>query len=46
VLYHGTPAANVPSIMEHGLRSRSRHHVHLSPDVATARVVGGRRSPK
>ena len=27
-----------------GLRSRSRHHVHLSRDVATALVVGRRRS--
>lgn len=43
-LYHGTPAENLPSIMRDGLRPRSRHHVHLSPDVATALVVGRRRS--
>jgi putative RNA 2'-phosphotransferase len=44
VLYHGTPAGNLTSILKHGLRSKSRHHVHLSPDVATAEVVGRRRS--
>lgn len=44
ILYHGTPAANVQPIMKDGLRSRSRHHVHLSTDVPTALVVGRRRS--
>ncbi|MCA2212885.1 RNA 2'-phosphotransferase [Jidongwangia harbinensis] len=44
VLYHGTPSANLPSILRDGLRPGSRHHVHLSPDVATALVVGRRRS--
>ena len=44
ILYHGTPAANVESIMKDGLRSRSRHYVHLSMDVPTALVVGRRRS--
>ena len=44
VLFHGTPRANLPSIMREGLRPRSRHHVHLSPDVPTALVVGRRRS--
>ncbi len=43
-LYHGTPAANLPSILRDGLRPRSRHHVHLSPDTATAVKVGRRRS--
>ena len=43
-LYHGTPAANLPSIMADGLRPGSRDHVHLSPDTATAVKVGGRRS--
>jgi putative RNA 2'-phosphotransferase len=44
-LYHGTPRANVESIMRDGLRPGSRHHVHLSPDTDTATRVGGRRSP-
>jgi putative RNA 2'-phosphotransferase len=44
ILYHGTPRENVASIMREGLRSRSRHHVHLSIDVPTARRVGHRRS--
>jgi len=43
VLYHGTPRQNVPVILMDGLLKMSRHHVHLSPDVATARVVGARR---
>ena len=43
VLYHGTPRQNVPAILAGGLRKMARHHVHLSPDVATARVVGARR---
>jgi putative RNA 2'-phosphotransferase len=45
VLFHGTPRANLAPIMREGLRPRSRQHVHLSPDVATALVVGRRRSP-
>jgi putative RNA 2'-phosphotransferase len=44
ILYHGTPTTNVDAIMTDGLRSRSRHHVHLSKDVPTALVVGRRRS--
>jgi putative RNA 2'-phosphotransferase len=43
-LFHGTPRGNLASIMRDGLRSRSRHHVHLSPDVATALAVGRRRA--
>lgn len=43
-LYHGTPRENVESIMREGLRPRSRHHVHLSPDLETATRVGTRRS--
>ena len=45
VLFHGTPRTNLPSIMKDGLRPQARNHVHLSPDVATALVVGRRRSP-
>ncbi|MBU2670105.1 RNA 2'-phosphotransferase [Actinoplanes bogorensis] len=44
VLFHGTPRDNLASILREGLRPRSRHHVHLSPDVPTALNVGGRRS--
>jgi putative RNA 2'-phosphotransferase len=43
VLFHGTPARNVPAILREGLRAGNRHAVHLSPDVATARKVGERR---
>ena len=43
VLYHGTPAQTLPLVRDGGLRKMSRHHVHLSPDVATAKVVGSRR---
>lgn len=42
-LYHGTVERFLPSIMEQGLQPRSRHHVHLSPDVETASQVGARR---
>ncbi len=42
-LYHGTPERNLNRTMQDGLLKMRRHHVHLSPDEATARVVGGRR---
>jgi putative RNA 2'-phosphotransferase len=42
VLFHGTAADRVPSIRARGLERMKRHHVHLSPDPATARVVGER----
>ena len=42
VLYHGTGARAVASILREGLRKQQRHHVHLSADVATARAVGAR----
>lgn len=42
VLYHGTATRFVDSIRAKGLISGSRHHVHLSPDVATATQVGQR----
>jgi putative RNA 2'-phosphotransferase len=45
VLFHGTPRANLASILRAGLRPGSRHHVHLSVDVPTALTVGRRRSP-
>ncbi len=43
VLFHGTVARLLPSIRDKGLQRMERHHVHLSPDEATARAVGGRR---
>lgn len=43
VLFHGTVAKFVESIHRNGLVKGSRHHVHLSPDGATARKVGQRR---
>jgi putative RNA 2'-phosphotransferase len=43
LLYHGTIAANLPSIRAEGLWPMNRHDVHLSSDVDTARRVGARR---
>lgn len=42
-LYHGTVASALTAIRSDGLKRMSRHHVHLSPDEATARSVGARR---
>lgn len=42
ILYHGTGAQSVDSILQSGLQKRARHHVHLSPDVETALKVGQR----
>lgn len=42
LLYHGTAVRVVPAIRREGLRRQQRHHVHLSPDAATARKVGAR----
>jgi putative RNA 2'-phosphotransferase len=42
VLYHGTAVHNLDSIRAAGLHRGVRHHVHLSPDAATARKVGQR----
>jgi len=41
-LYHGTATRNLRSIEREGLRRGQRHHVHLSADPATARIVGQR----
>jgi putative RNA 2'-phosphotransferase len=43
LLWHGTPERNLTAILAEGLRAGSRHAVHLSGDVATARRVGSRR---
>ena len=42
MLYHGTGHGAVEAILQEGLRKMSRHHVHLSSDMATARKVGAR----
>jgi putative RNA 2'-phosphotransferase len=42
VLYHGTGERAVDAIQRAGLLKMRRHHVHLSPDRATARKVGAR----
>lgn len=41
-LFHGTGAQNESSVLASGLEKRSRHHVHLSLDLETARKVGAR----
>lgn len=43
VLYHGTNAASVDGIMNQGLLPMRRQYVHLSEDIATAKIVAGRR---
>ncbi|TWU48692.1 RNA 2'-phosphotransferase [Rubripirellula tenax] len=43
ILYHGTVAPFIESIRIRGLQRRSRNHVHLSADEATAIKVGLRR---
>jgi putative RNA 2'-phosphotransferase len=42
LLYHGTGERTAEAIRREGLRKMRRHHVHLSPDVATALMVGRR----
>ncbi|WP_233874124.1 RNA 2'-phosphotransferase [Paraburkholderia adhaesiva] len=42
VLYHGTATRFLTPIMEQGLKTGSRHHVHLSLDIPTAVTVGMR----
>lgn len=42
-LYHGTVEKSLDGIKKNGLRSMSRHHLHLSSDVSTATNVGSRR---
>jgi len=42
VLYHGTGERSVSAILESGLLKMSRHHVHLSKNIETARKVGMR----
>ncbi|MBX4954451.1 RNA 2'-phosphotransferase [Rhizobium lentis] len=42
-LFHGTSLASWSSIAREGLKKMQRHHVHLSADVETARIVAMRR---
>lgn len=42
ILYHGTATRFLESIQQQGLIAGSRHHVHLSQDIATAIAVGQR----
>lgn len=42
MLYHGTGKTAVDSILSQGLLKMSRHHVHLSADIETAKKVGQR----
>ncbi|MCA9874230.1 MAG: RNA 2'-phosphotransferase [Anaerolineales bacterium] len=44
-LFHGTAMRFLPSIQQQGLIKGRRHHVHLSPDIETARRVGQRHGP-
>lgn len=43
VLYHGTSERALDTVLRDGLHRMSRHHVHLTADLNTARSVGSRR---
>ncbi|HZG16471.1 MAG TPA: RNA 2'-phosphotransferase [Candidatus Bathyarchaeia archaeon] len=43
ILYHGTAARFIDSILDLGLLPKGRQYVHLSEEIATARQVGKRR---
>lgn len=43
ILYHGTGEGFVEVILKSGLLKMSRHHVHLSADLETAKKVGMRK---
>ncbi|WP_102959158.1 RNA 2'-phosphotransferase [Mangrovicella endophytica] len=45
-LFHGTKLDSLPTILVEGLTKQARQHVHLSPDIETARVVADRRPGK
>lgn len=46
LLYHGTSESNLKSILKNGLTPQKRHHVHMSNDIETAKIVANRRSGK
>jgi putative RNA 2'-phosphotransferase len=41
-LFHGSAVQNEASILAKGLLRGARQHVHLSSDIATAKIVGSR----
>ncbi len=43
ILYHGTVEKYLGLIWQKGLQKQSRHHVHLSSNLETAKAVGKRR---
>lgn len=43
ILYHGTNKKVIDEIGRVGIMKMSRHHVHLSKDISTAKLVGERR---
>ena len=43
VLYHGTVEKALEGIKKKGLKSMTRHHLHLSNEISTAINVGSRR---
>jgi putative RNA 2'-phosphotransferase len=43
VLFHGTVTSVLALVRDRGLLKMARHHVHLSPDRETARIVANRR---
>ena len=42
ILYHGTADKFISNIRKEGLKKRTRHHVHLSAELSTAKSVGSR----
>ena len=42
ILYHGTATRFLDKILEEGLKTGARNHVHLSKDIETALSVGSR----
>jgi len=42
-LYHGTHEGVLKTVLKEGLKKMNRHHVHLSVDAETAKMVGSRR---
>jgi putative RNA 2'-phosphotransferase len=43
ILYHGTGEKAIAAILKQGLLKMSRHHVHLSENLETAKKVGQRK---